>query len=100
MWGGCYGRGGKNNGCFERAIAALVLYIAFAGDVLQGGVFPKIICRDGQKCDNLYDTIQNYGPNAAVDYARTLLWSFVAGFSERFVPDTLLTLVTKQQENR
>ena len=34
-----------------------------------------------------------WGPDAAQDYAKVLVWGFVAGFAERFVPDTLQRLV-------
>jgi hypothetical protein len=37
------------------------------------------------------------GPSTAADYALLMLWSFLAGFAERLVPDTLNRLVAKQQ---
>jgi hypothetical protein len=82
------------------AIAALVLYLGFAGDILQGGVFPKIVCRQEGACNTIYGIVINFVPGTPSDYARALLWSFIAGFSERFVPDTLLTVVARQREQQ
>ncbi len=79
------------------AVAAVVLYVAFVADLVHGGgVLPTISCRGTNKCPDMRDLLQNYGPSSAVDYAKTLIWAFIAGFSERLVPDTLQTLVAKQ----
>jgi hypothetical protein len=73
------------------AIGAIVVYIAFAGDLLQGGLFPKIVCKVPGRCGELAEIVNNYGPEEAKDYAKALMWAFIAGFSERLVPDTLQT---------
>lgn len=39
--------------------------------------------------------IQNTGPSSGVNYALLIIWSFLAGFAERLVPDTLTKLVAK-----
>jgi hypothetical protein len=39
--------------------------------------------------------IQHTGPSSGVNYALLIIWSFIAGFAERLVPDTLSKLVTK-----
>lgn len=41
--------------------------------------------------------LRETGPYAGKDYALLLIWSFIAGFAERLVPDTLNRLVTKNQ---
>ncbi|MDX6405431.1 MAG: hypothetical protein QOH70_2886 [Blastocatellia bacterium] len=39
--------------------------------------------------------IKQTGPSSGVNYALLIIWSFIAGFAERLVPDTLSKLVTK-----
>ena len=82
------------------AIASVVLYIAFAADVLQGVMFPRIACRAAGEtgCADLYGILQNFVPKEPTDYCKALIWGFIAGFSERLVPDTLQMLAAKQQK--
>ena len=79
-------------------VAAVVLYVIFVGQLVGGGVFPKLGCDEGKTCKTLYDVINFYGPQTAEDYGKALIWSFIAGFSERFVPDTLQSLVVRSQK--
>jgi hypothetical protein len=39
--------------------------------------------------------VNNFGPGGVADYAKIIVWSFVAGFAERFVPDFLDRLVNQ-----
>jgi len=80
------------------AIAALVLYVSFAGEFLQGGLFPSIKCKG--ECGSFVDVIANYVPAEPKDYAKALVWGFIAGFSERLVPDTLQTFATQRGAQR
>jgi hypothetical protein len=45
---------------------------------------------------SLKEFLLKTGPSDATHYALLILWSFLAGFAERLVPDTLNRLVTKQ----
>ena len=82
------------------AVASVVLYVAFVAELVHGGgLIPTISCRLGsnEKCVAMRDLLNNYGPSDAANYAKALIWAFIAGFSERLVPDTLQTLVAKQE---
>jgi hypothetical protein len=71
------------------AISATVLYLIFAGGLLQGGLFPKFGCEEVGMCDRFWTLFDIWHPEQAPDYAKLLVWAFVAGFAERLVPDTL-----------
>lgn len=75
------------------AIFALILYMFFAGGLLNGGIFPFFKTDISNKIIPLAEFLQTTGPNAGFDYAKLLVWSFIAGFAERFVPDKLNKLV-------
>jgi hypothetical protein len=69
-------------------IAAAVLYLIFAGGLLSGSFFPAFKCK-AANCGDLAALFDAYGPTEAQDYAKAILWGFVAGFAERLVPDLL-----------
>jgi hypothetical protein len=43
------------------------------------------------------DFLRHTGPADGTSYALLIIWSFIAGFAERLVPDTLNRLVTKSE---
>ena len=82
------------------AIAALALYMAFAGNLITGDLFPHFACNEPQppgtpsslppgcnKFGSLLSAVDE--PTKAADFAKVLVWSFIAGFAERLVPSTL-----------
>ena len=85
------------------AIAATVLYISFSAELLQGVLFPTFECkiesRRIEDCKTFGDTISNYGPKVATDYAKCLVWAFIAGFAERLVPDALQSFASKAENS-
>jgi hypothetical protein len=82
------------------AIASVVLYIAFLAGLVSGGLFPAMSCKDANGCKALGDVLNSFGPTEAQDYGKALIWAFIAGFSERLVPDTLQSLVAKTEKDR
>jgi hypothetical protein len=70
-------------------IAAAILYLIFQAHLLQGTPFPAIDCVAADKCSSLGALLGNYGPKEPADFAKAILWGFIAGFAERLVPDLL-----------
>lgn len=109
------------------AIFAMLFYMLFAGGIVKGVVFPEIKSPQSLASDSLIEkpnatpnanaspaatpTPENETrppstfwrftdgtyPISGKDYALLIIWSFLAGFLERLVPDALNRLVTKNQ---
>lgn len=82
-------------------IAAIILYLAIMSGLVGGDLFPKFVCDldhppwvEGRGCTTL-DTIFKLGPDIAQDYIKALVWGFISGFSERFLPNILEGLEKK-----
>ena len=69
-------------------IGAVVIYLVFAAGLLEGDLFPKFKCLH-DSCAAFEDFIQHWSPADPEAYAKAIVWGFIAGFSERFVPDIL-----------
>lgn len=82
------------------AIGAVVLYMVFASGLVKGDLFPAFeLAQIDPKRDEFQNFISNWQPAAAIDYAKALVWSFIAGFSERFVPDLLDRFASSQRQD-
>jgi len=47
---------------------------------------------------SISDFLQHTGPSNGIAYALLIIWSFIAGFAERLVPDTLNRMVAKNEK--
>ncbi len=63
------------------AIFAIVLFLIFLGGLVSGAMFPD------------FSQVNSGIPESPQSLARLLVFAFLAGFAERFVPDTLDRLV-------
>ncbi|NGN97828.1 hypothetical protein G5S52_09165 [Grimontia sp. S25] len=80
------------------AISATVLYVLFAGQIITGPFFPTFACENDAGCNEFQTFLQDWSPDKAQDYAKAIVWGFIAGFSERFVPDILNRVVNNANE--
>ncbi len=74
------------------AVLAGILYLMFIGDLLAGDIFPSFLAPQtdqGKPRVSGIKVIFEIGSPIPGDYAKLLFWSFVAGYSERFVTDIL-----------
>ncbi len=72
------------------AISATVLYLLFAGGLLKGDLFPDIVDEKGSgPVQDFQSFLSMIEPKNSKDYAKLLIWAFIAGFAARHDPDTL-----------
>lgn len=80
-------------------IGAIVFYYAMASGLIGGDLFPKFDCIKPQsttQCGSFFPDIFYYAPTTSQGYAKVVIWAFIAGFSERLVPDALGRLEQNQ----
>jgi hypothetical protein len=74
-------------------IFSLVLYVGFLSEIIKGPLFPHFVIpvftEPMPTIDDLIRFLVTTYPASGQDVAKLLFWSFLAGFSERFVPQIL-----------
>lgn len=73
-------------------IFSLVLYTLFLGGLIQGHLFPSFFISEFSIPPSTSDVVSfltTTYPSQGSDIAKLIFWSFVAGFSERFVPQII-----------
>lgn len=83
-------------------ISSTVLYVIFAGQMLEGGLFPKFACgvAESNACDNFHGFIADWRPAKAHDFAKAIVWGFIAGVFERFLYDSISKFVEPFPEGK
>lgn len=87
------------------SIFSVVLLLFFSSHLLTGEIFPAIHTMDEELADStetvaelMMNFVVNTYPATGADCAKLIIWSFIAGFAEKFVPDTLDRLVTRGEK--
>ncbi len=88
---------------FSGALFALLAYLLFISGFVNGQLFPSIV--DGPKELSPNDPHLSFNwyahwmmPKSPTDFAKLLIWCFIAGFAERLIPDALNRLVAQKVE--
>lgn len=82
-------------------IFAVILYLGFLSKIVEGPLFPHFVSPPFTDPIPTTEDVRNFFaqtyPSSGGDLAKLLFWSFVAGFSERFVPQILSRAETKDE---
>ena len=79
-------------------IGAIVLYLAVAAGIVSGAAFQTFACVAPREACDGFAGFLSYAPASAQDYAKALVWGFIAGFAERFVPDALRRMARREDD--
>ena len=72
----------------EGAVAAGGIYLLFTSGLLKGDLFPEFDM-SGNSDPSIFKQFFATHPKSTTDVAKLLAWAFIAGFTERLVPDKL-----------
>lgn len=74
--------------CLVALTFAVVLYLLFVAGIVTGPLFPAFQ-NSAAGFENFASFVQDVQPARNADVAKCLVWGFLAGYSERFVPNIL-----------
>jgi hypothetical protein len=72
-------------------IGSAFFYLFMQSGIVTSNVFVNFTCNASNACRDL-NCLLSYSPCTPADYAKAIVWGFVAGFSERLVPNVLARL--------
>jgi len=78
-------------------ILAFVAYGLFLSGLVQGSLFPAFE-NTTQPYGGLGAMLLGLAPKTNIDAAKAILWGFIAGFSERFVPNIIDSIIVKTSD--
>jgi hypothetical protein len=81
-------------------LSSVIVYFVISGRLIGGELFPEVEKGASGGFGPMWTTVKNGtlsydGPSA--NYAKLIVWCFIAGFSERFLPDHLSALEAKSK---
>ncbi|RPH33757.1 MAG: hypothetical protein EHM93_03725 [Bacteroidales bacterium] len=83
-------------------IFSLILYVIFLSNMLSGQFFPSFnfpsIPESGVDTVYLQNFLINTYPQSGQDLAKLIFWCFLAGFSERFVPQVISNISNETEQ--
>jgi hypothetical protein len=79
-------------------ILAVVLYMIFASELITGQLFPAFEPDSGTAEIHNIKLLFAYHCVSYIDYAKLMVWSFIAGFTEKLVVNVIGTFTTKELE--
>ena len=83
-------------------VFSLVLYCVFVAGIISGNMFPEFYIPEPVNSvpdkKFMIELFTKTYPLTGQDFAKFLFWSFVAGFSERFVPQIVNNVANKSSE--
>ncbi len=84
-------------------IFALVLYVLLLTNLIQGPLFPTFYIPQFDSpptTENVVTFLTQTYPEQGKDVAKLIFWTFVAGFSERFVPQIINKISDSNEINK
>jgi hypothetical protein len=81
---------------FSGTIFALLAYVVFAAQLVKGNLFPEFVGTNNFLSNIFGISTAGFWElrlSNAFDYPKLLIWSFLVGFAERLIPDSLSRLI-------
>lgn len=75
----------------QGSVFAVILYLLFISKVVTGSAFPNLQISSFSFPNFVFWV----GPDNSEDFSKLLVWSFIAGFAERLVPDTIKRIAAR-----
>ncbi|HEY4360569.1 MAG TPA: hypothetical protein VGN17_06355 [Bryobacteraceae bacterium] len=80
-------------------IFAIALHLLFMSKLLSGPLFPALTIDGSDTTVHFVNFLTGTVSAAPAEFAKLLIWCFLAGFAERFVPDVLDSLATRAEKS-